>query len=452
LSPDGIGISDEDSNIVFANTALARLVGATDPTQIIGKKTLDFTHPDYLDTVQGRIQQLRSGQRVPMVAGKWIKLDGTSIDVETAGVPIRRRGKLFYQGFVRDITDRKKAEATLEESRRRLQAVFNTAIDTITLFDSEGHFVDANPAATALLGYSREELLQSNIGVLSSQEDPAKTTRALRNVLTAGRESGEAVIRRKDGSTREIEYRAVGNVLPGLHFVMMHDITARKEAERSLQQLSARLLRLQDEERRRIARQLHDTTGQSLAALRLNLSRIGRSAATADPAAKDAVDESIALTEQSISEIRTLSYLLHPPLIDEAGLLPSLRWYVRGFQERSGIKVTFEAPEEIDRLRPDFETAVFRIMQEALTNIQRHSGSAVARVRLEREPQSVRLQIEDEGRGMPGHLRGREEAMAAAGVGIAGIRERVRELGGRVEIQSEDRGTRIVVTLPLSGP
>jgi signal transduction histidine kinase len=114
--------------------------------------------------------------------------------------------------------------------------------------------------------------------------------------------------------------------------------------------------------------------------------------------------------------------------------------------------VTLDGSDEIDRLPPDIETAVFRIVQEGLTNIQRHSGSTVARIHLGKEPRSVRLEIEDEGRGMPAHLRGREAAMAAAGVGIAGMRERVRELGGQLEIQSEDQGTRIMVTLPISGP
>jgi signal transduction histidine kinase len=227
----------------------------------------------------------------------------------------------------------------------------------------------------------------------------------------------------------------------------MHDITARKEAERSLQQLSGRLLRLQDEERRRIARQLHDITAQNLAVLRMNLSRISRFAV--DPEIKDSVAESIALTEQSIGEIRTFSYLLHPPLIDEAGLLPSLRWFARGFQERSGITVKLTAPEELDRLPSELETAVFRIVQEALTNIQRHSGSAVADIRLEKEPRSIRLEIEDKGHGLPAHLRDQQEALMASGVGIAGIRQRVRELGGKMQIESEDRGTRIVVNLPI---
>jgi signal transduction histidine kinase len=165
---------------------------------------------------------------------------------------------------------------------------------------------------------------------------------------------------------------------------------------------------------------------------------------------KEAVEESVSLTDQSIAEIRTLAYLLHPAIIDEAGLLTSLQWYVRGFEQRSGITATLDAPEEIDRLPREMETALFRIVQEALTNVQRHSGSAVARIRLKREPMRVRLEIEDEGRGMPRHLRNHGNALGASGLGIAGMQQRVRELGGRIDIQSEDHGTRVAITIPIA--
>jgi PAS domain S-box-containing protein len=337
----------------------------------------------------------------------------------------------------------------VREAEERLHALFETALDAILFADVHGHYIDANPAATALLGYSRQEIIERSVGDFAADADRQKLLENFRPVQAGGRTSGDGVILTKDTSTRDVEYRWVGNALPGIHAVMMHDITARKKAERALHHLSGRLLQLQDEERRRIARQLHDTTAQSLAAIRLNLARIGRSPAGSAGVVKEAVEESVALTEQSIAEIRTLSYLLHPPMIDEAGLLPSLRWFVRGFQERSGITATLEAPEEMSRLPQELETAVFRIVQEALTNIQRHSGSKVAKIHLERHPQHLRLEITDEGRGMPQELRDSPNALLASGVGIVGIQQRVRELGGRMEIESHDRGTRLVVTLPV---
>jgi signal transduction histidine kinase len=255
---------------------------------------------------------------------------------------------------------------------------------------------------------------------------------------------------RKDGEVRELAYAIVLNVLPGFHCAFMHDITARKEAERAVQRLSAHLLQLQDEERRRIARQLHDTTAQNLAAIRLNLAIVRRSVDTANLKVLQSLDESLALTDESIGEVRTLAYLLHPPMIEEAGLLVTLRWFAQGFEARSGIRVTLDFPEVLSRLPLEMETAIFRIVQEGLNNIQRHSGSTVANIRIERPPDVLRLQIEDEGQGLPLHLRGDDVVTAAAGVGIASIRERVRELGGTMTVQSSDDGTVLSVTLPLS--
>jgi two-component system NarL family sensor kinase len=336
-----------------------------------------------------------------------------------------------------------------DETERRMTALFETSIDAILWVDSNGRYVDANPAASSLLGYTREEILTKHVSAFTPPQHQEAISEVWHDVRSRGGRRGEFTILRKDGETREIEYVAVANVLPGFHCAIMHDITGRKDAQRAVQRLSAQLLHLQDEERRRIARQLHDTTAQNLTALRLNLVRIQRVLVAPDPAVRESLDESIALTGQSISEIRTLSYLLHPPMIEEAGLLASLRWYAKGFEERTGIRMMLDFPEELRRLPPDLETALFRIVQEALSNIQRHSGSAVASIRLERRPEAVELQIGDEGRGMPPHLREDVLLFAASGVGIAGIRERVRDLGGRLSIQSRENGTVVSVTLPL---
>lgn len=441
LAPYGIGLSDE-GRIVFANQALAQLVGAADAAELIGKKTSDFPHPDYRTVIANRMADLAAGEPAPPMEVKWVTLDGRTIDVETAGVPVRRQGRLLFQGFVRDLTERKKAEATM-------RALFDAALDAILCIDSTGRVTNANAAASELLGFTYEEFLAMTVADLT----PPGSNEAISAIWQAAKDGesarGESLIRRKDGEIREVEYATMVDVLPGVHGAFVHDITARKEAERSVRQLSGRLLQMQDEERRRIARQLHDTTAQNLAALRMNLSRISRGSAASDSSIHEAIDESIALTEQSIAEIRTLAYVLHPPMIEEAGLLPTLRWYARGFEERSGIRVMLELPEELDRLSLEAETALFRIVQEALTNIQRHSGSTLARIHIERERQVLQLRIEDEGRGMSLPCRADGEFVGASGVGIAGMRERVRDLGGRIEIQSGDRGMTVTVTLPI---
>jgi PAS domain S-box-containing protein len=341
------------------------------------------------------------------------------------------------------------ATQQLDETSRRMTALFDASIDAILWADSTARYVDANPAACALLGYTREEIVSRHAGDFSLPQDRQEVAAVWNDVLSHRGRRGEYTIVRKDGERREIEYVAVSDVVPGFHCAFMHDITARKEAERSVLNLSARLLHLQDEERRRIARELHDTTGQNLTAIRLILARAQRSPAAADPAIRDALADSIALTDDSIGEIRTLAYLLHPPMIEDAGLLATLRWFAMGFESRSGIAVTLELPEGLGRLPIKMETAIFRIVQEALSNIQRHSGSAVAAIRLERRPDALELRVEDEGRGIA-HLRGDGVLLAASGVGIAGIRERARELGGRMDIQSRDGSTVVTVTLPLT--
>src|SRR6202022_2194079 len=158
--------------------ARARLVGARDVSEVIGRRTLDFAHPEYRDLAKKRIDDLTSGVAAPWIEAKWIRLDGTTVHVETAGVPVRRRGKLMFQGFIRDLTERKKAQQTIDENRRRLQALFDTAIDTMLFVDSEGRVVDANPAAGALLGYTHEELLRLKLADICMEDQRAKMAHA----------------------------------------------------------------------------------------------------------------------------------------------------------------------------------------------------------------------------------------------------------------------------------
>jgi signal transduction histidine kinase len=232
--------------------------------------------------------------------------------------------------------------------------------------------------------------------------------------------------------------------------------TARQSAERELdgsasqfRALAGRLMQAQDDERRRIAQLLHETTAQDLAALKMHLARLNRTVSLSEPD-RNALTESISLAEQAMTEIRTLSYLLHPPFLDEAGLLSALRWYATGFAERSGITVDLELPEQFERPPRDTETALFRIVQESLINIHRHAGSQTARIRLRRDAETLVLEIEDQGRGIPSvsleRITSRE---GLVGVGIAGMSERIEQLGGRLEILSSDAGTTVRVRLPL---
>jgi signal transduction histidine kinase len=221
-------------------------------------------------------------------------------------------------------------------------------------------------------------------------------------------------------------------------------------ANQNLGELSARLLRLQDEERRRIARELHDSVGQTLAALSMNLAAVG---ADIERLAKTAttIADSSALVNDMSSDIRTISYLLHPPLLDEAGLSSALTWYIKGFSERSKIEVDLRIPQDFGRLSRDLETAIFRVVQECLTNIHRHSGSSVAKVFISYIDGSVRVEVEDKGKGISAQKRTEIISSPAAipGVGIRGMRERLRQLGGTLDVQSNGEGKGMTVTALL---
>jgi signal transduction histidine kinase len=222
-------------------------------------------------------------------------------------------------------------------------------------------------------------------------------------------------------------------------------------ANRGLGDLTARLLHLQDEERRRIARELHDSVGQSLAALSMNLSSLG---GDIERIAKSAsiVADSAALVNEMSTDIRTISYLLHPPLLDEAGLASALRWYIQGFTERSGIKVALKLAEDFDRLPRDLETAIFRLVQECLTNIHRHSESPIATIGIARSESEVRVEVADQGKGIPPEKKSGLLSEGTPGVGIRGMRERLRQLGGTLEIDSNrnGKGTIVVARLPVA--
>jgi signal transduction histidine kinase len=220
-------------------------------------------------------------------------------------------------------------------------------------------------------------------------------------------------------------------------------------ANRSVDGLTARLMKLQDEERRRIARELHDGVGQTLAALSMNLSTIGGDIARLVKTAS-AVTDSAALVADMSADIRTISYLLHPPLLDEAGLSSALRWYIEGFAERSGIKVDLNVPEDFERLPRDLETAIFRVVQECLTNIHRHSKSPVARVSVARSGGDVRVAVEDEGQGIAPEKQVEIMSTGLPGVGLRGMRERLRQLGGSLEIKSAGKGTVVVAHLAVA--
>jgi two-component system NarL family sensor kinase len=217
----------------------------------------------------------------------------------------------------------------------------------------------------------------------------------------------------------------------------------------ALEKLTQRLLRLQDEERRRIARNLHDGTGQTLAALKMAVAELEHRVQP-DSCASSVLSEIDALAEQALQDIRTTSYLLHPPLLDEVGFSAAAEWYVEGFAKRSGINTNLDIVKDSERLPLAIETALFRVLQESLTNVHRYSGSSEVSICFQRQPEAAILEVADRGCGIPTEVLQRlSEGCAGVGVGLAGMRERLRELNGNLEINSDGFGTSLRATVPL---
>jgi signal transduction histidine kinase len=230
----------------------------------------------------------------------------------------------------------------------------------------------------------------------------------------------------------------------------LETLTAERTAE--LQKLTQRLLKVQDDERRRLARDLHDSTGQTLTALKISASLL-QECCKETPAAHAFVSEVVQLADQAIEEIRTMSYLLHPPLLDEVGFACAAEWYIEGFAKRSGINVRADIGNSRARLPQSVEIALFRVLQESLINIHRHSGASEASVQFQHEVDAVVLEIRDFGKGIPEErLRLLDGVTAESGVGLAGMRERLHELNGTLEIESDGLGTSMRATVPLCAP
>jgi PAS domain S-box-containing protein len=357
-------------------------------------------------------------------------------------------------GFISDITEQRRAEEELRSSEERFRKVFAHAATGMTLQSIEGFYLEVNQAFCEITGYEERDLIGKNYRSITHPEDLART-RCRTEELLAGEVPSFVLEKRyvrKDGRSVWVRngMSLLGDSEPPRIITLVEDITERKQAEESLRQLSGRLLQAQDEERRRLARELHDGTAQSIAALGMNLSAVRESAANLDARAQKALIESLELADQCIRELRTLSYLLHPPMLDDRGLAPALAGYAEGFAERSGIAVKLDLTPDLGRLPKEVELMLFRVVQESLTNIHHHSGSRTATIRLARYPQDIVLQVRDQGSGM-GELNP-DGGPVRIGVGIAGMRERVRQIGGRLQIHSRPGGTDVEVVVPLSDP
>ena len=364
------------------------------------------------------------------------------------------------------------SEKALHESEQRFRLLVEAVQDyAIFMLDTEGRVSSWNIGAERLKGYKASEIIGRHFSEFYPEEDKqaAKPQHELETAIKDGRLEDEGWRLRKDGSRfwANVVITALKDPdgrLRGFAKVT-RDFTERMQAERelrdskrklqasekSLRDLSLHLLRTQDEERRRIGRDLHDSLGQFLSVLKMKLDSLQRSASQSQSADLPELAECARLTEDAVKEVRTISYLLYPPMLEEMGLKSAIPWYLDGFTKRSGIKTTFEAPRGFGRLPPDVELAFFRVLQESLTNVHRHSGSPTAIVRLKVVDDAAVLSVCDEGKGtdVPNFEEGRQDWMGALGVGLRGMSERMHQIGGKLELASSKAGTTVTATVPM---
>jgi PAS domain S-box-containing protein len=440
--PVGVLLSDERGKTLYLNPAMEKIAGL-----------------DAGSTVERWEEQIDPADRERVVSG-WRNLasaPGTfRADFRFHLGAEQRWGTLQVSsmpgpggtvgGFVsvlEDTTTRFAAEEALRQSEDRFPAIVDSAGVGLGLGTPDGLVVRVNRAYGDFLGYAPHEMAGRHIRDFIDAEHVEQSLKELADLRDGkiARVDLERRYIRRDGT--RVWGRTAITRLPGagLLIAVVQDIDSRRRAEDAVRRLSGRFLHLQDEERRRIARSLHESAAQTVAALSMDLQRMERMGLPA--LAAETLQDTLALAAQTSREIRTLSPLLHPPLLEEAGLPSSLRWLVQGFSQRSDVKVTLDLADDLGRLSTELEITLFRIVQESLTNVHRHSGSQSASVRLRRTGPDVELEIADQGVGIPEEMLERVQAQlsAAPGVGIAGMRERLSQLGGTLEILPANPGT-----------
>ena len=456
-SDDAIVSKNLDGVITSWNRGAERLFGYTEG-EAVGQHITLLIPANLRQEEATILERLRRGERVEHFETVRKRKDGTTLDVSLTISPVRNReGRVVGASKVaRDITQQKQAERALRESEERFRAIVETTPECVKLVAPDGTLLHMNSSGLTMVGADcADAVVGKSVYDLIEPKDRDRFRAFNERICRGEKGSLEFDIVGLRGERRHMETHAAPLRNPDgtvVQLAVSRDITMRKQAEEAVKEkeLSARLLKLQDEERRRIARELHDGVGQLLAAMSMNASRLDGEKSNLSPDAARCAEENSKLIEQVSADIRTMSYLFHPPLLDEMGLDSALKWYIDGFTERSKIAAALELPADWERLPQDYELCLFRIAQECLTNIHRHSGGSTARLRLLRSPGEIKLEVSDDGKGLDHETQSKIASGETVGVGLRGMRERVRQLGGNLEIRSNGHGTIVTATVPIA--
>jgi PAS domain S-box-containing protein len=475
-TPECVKLVSADGTLLHINSPGLQMVGAHSTDEVVGKNVYDLIAPEDRDRFQAFNESICQGEQGSLQFDI-VGLEGKRRQMETHAAPLRNPdGTVVHLAVTSDISERKQAEELLRRSEERFRALVNASSDVV--YRMSPHWTEMRQldgrGFIADTGKPTKDWLNEYI---HPDDQPLMLQTIREAVRTKSMFQLEHRVRRTDGTLGWTYSRAVplfdvnGEIVEW--FGAASDVTERREAEKKyrklaqtldaevrvrtreleeqssqVRQLSWRLLRSQDEERRHIARELHDSAGQTLTILGINLAQLAQKAGRNAPEIAGEAEKIQETVQQLHREIRTTSYLLHPPLLDESGLYSAISWYVQGLQERSGLEVRLDCSEEFGRLPREIELVIFRLVQECLTNIHRHSESNVASIRVARESNQITLEIRDQGKGMsPSRLA--EIQSGRSGVGIRGMRERLSQFEGTMNIESDSCGTRILATIPM---
>jgi len=480
-TPECVKVVAPDGNLLAMNSAGCAMVEADREADVVGQSVYGLIAPEFRQNFIEFNQSVCQGNK-GHIEFQLVGLKGTRRWMETHAVPMRdpATGQTVQLAVTRDVSARKEADEKLRRSEEELRTLANSIPQLAWMANPEGHIFWYNQGWYEYTGSTLEQMQgwgwkavhdpevfplvfekwseSIRTGTPFEMEFPLRGADGVfRWFLTrvSPFRDAQGKVTRWFGTNTNIDeqrqlLRSLGEARDHLEKRVEERTAELQAANESLRALSARLLKVQDDERRRLARELHDSVGQIMAALSMNIAVVQSQAHKLDASGARAILENAQLVQQASTEIRTLSHLLHPPLIEIAGLVSALRWYVDGFSERSKIKVDLEIPSDFSRLPNDTELAIFRIVQECLTNIHRHSGSSTAAIRIQQEGSRLLIQVQDNGRGIPQQKQRELMELGRGGVGFGGIRERLRQLGGWLEIVSNGSGTLVSACLEVT--
>lgn len=443
---DSIFLFDLEGNFVYANETAYRSRGYT-REELMCLKLGQLNTPEYAKLIGPRMKKLMETGEC-MIETEHFRKDGSVMPIEVHARIIESGGRKLILALARDITERKRAEL---ESK----TILKSAMDGFVLLDEKGRFLEANDTYCRMIGYFYDELLRMGIQDVEAIEKSEDTARRIQKVIKSGHDGFETRHRRKDGTVIDIEvstnYLGING---GRFFSFFRDITERKKAEEELKKsrkelrlLAENLQTVREEERKRIARDIHDDLGQVLTALNFDLSCIEEMLDKKQKPVIEKTRQAISLVDAAIDKVQKISWELRPTVLDDLGIAAAVEWQAKEFQSRTGIKCTLSFDPAKTVLDKGLTTEIFRVFQEALTNVARHAKATKVDISMKKTDGNIVMQISDNGRGIT-----KREIEAPESIGLTGMRERVYPWKGEVQITGMlKKGTTVTVTVPVGG-